>query len=175
MKYKRDYYKILGVNEKADKKEIKKAYKQLALEYHPDRNKSHDAERKFKRINEAYTVLSDDKQRQKYDSARLKYYKTKRANRTNSIVKKESTVKKHKKRKNKHAKRKRNNISKYIDLVTSLEEDYGLISGLIGLRQKKGSGRGHNSPHKNSNSTILNSTSHSGKKRHRHRYGKNSF
>ena len=73
MKYKTDYYKILGVKETADKKTIKKAYKQLALKYHPDVNKSKDAERKFKRINEAYSILSDDEKRKKYDAARLRY------------------------------------------------------------------------------------------------------
>lgn len=67
MATKRDYYEILGVDKKADAKAIKAAYRKLALQYHPDRNKAPDAEAKFKEINEAYQVLSDEKKRQMYD------------------------------------------------------------------------------------------------------------
>ncbi len=63
-----DYYKTLGVNKSADEKEIKKAYRKLAQEYHPDKNPGNKAaEEKFKLINEAYEVLSDADKRQKYD------------------------------------------------------------------------------------------------------------
>jgi len=55
----KDYYDILGVPRNATLDEIKKAYRELALKYHPDRNKSKEAEEKFKEINEAYAVLSD--------------------------------------------------------------------------------------------------------------------
>jgi len=65
---KRDYYDILGINKSASKDEIKKAYKKLALKYHPDRNSGKDAEEKFKEISEAYAVLSDDSKRQQYDT-----------------------------------------------------------------------------------------------------------
>lgn len=64
---KRDYYEILGVPRNATKEEIKNAYRRLALKYHPDRNKSPDAEEKFKEISEAYAVLSDDEKRRQYD------------------------------------------------------------------------------------------------------------
>lgn len=64
---KRDYYEILGVSNKASKKEIKNTYRKLAMRYHPDRNKSPDAEEKFKEISEAYAVLSDDEKRRQYD------------------------------------------------------------------------------------------------------------
>lgn len=64
---KRDYYEILGVPRNATKEEIKAAYRKLALQYHPDRNKSPDAEEKFKEISEAYAVLSDDEKRMQYD------------------------------------------------------------------------------------------------------------
>jgi molecular chaperone DnaJ len=64
---KRDYYEILGVPRNATKEDIKNAYRRLALQYHPDRNKSPDAEEKFKEISEAYAVLSDDVKRQQYD------------------------------------------------------------------------------------------------------------
>ncbi|NOZ76118.1 MAG: molecular chaperone DnaJ [Euryarchaeota archaeon] len=67
MAEKRDYYEVLGVSRDATKEEIKKAYRKLALKYHPDRNKSPDAEEKFKEISEAYGVLSDDTKRQQYD------------------------------------------------------------------------------------------------------------
>ncbi|MGC8662576.1 MAG: molecular chaperone DnaJ [Candidatus Micrarchaeia archaeon] len=62
-----DYYNILGVSRNASTDEIKKAYRELALKYHPDRNKSKEAEEKFKEINEAYAVLSDPEKRKQYD------------------------------------------------------------------------------------------------------------
>ncbi|MBU4491824.1 MAG: molecular chaperone DnaJ [Euryarchaeota archaeon] len=67
MATKRDYYEILGVNKKAPLDEIKPAYRKLAMQYHPDRNKAPDAEEKFKEISEAYAVLSDQNKRQQYD------------------------------------------------------------------------------------------------------------
>ena len=67
MTYK-DYYKILGVGKTATAKEIKKAYRQLAIKYHPDKTKGDKvAEEKFKDINEANKVLSDSEKRKKYD------------------------------------------------------------------------------------------------------------
>ena len=53
----RDYYEVLGVQKNASKEEIKKSYRKLAMQYHPDRNKSPEAEGKFKEISEAYAVL----------------------------------------------------------------------------------------------------------------------
>lgn len=67
MATKRDYYDVLGISKSASADEIKKAYRKLALEWHPDRNKSTGAHEKFKEINEAYAVLSDDKKKQTYD------------------------------------------------------------------------------------------------------------
>jgi len=67
MKYK-DYYEILGVSRDADSAAIKSAYRKLARKYHPDVNKTKEAEEKFKDINEAYEVLSDKSKRQRYDS-----------------------------------------------------------------------------------------------------------
>ncbi len=63
-----DYYSVLGVPKTASADQIKKAYRELALKYHPDRNKSSGAEEKFKEINEAYAVLSDDTKRKQYDA-----------------------------------------------------------------------------------------------------------
>jgi molecular chaperone DnaJ len=65
---KEDYYKILGIDRNSDKKEIKKAYRKLALKFHPDKNPSKQAEEKFKEISEAYAVLSDDQKRKMYDT-----------------------------------------------------------------------------------------------------------
>lgn len=63
-----DYYKILGLDKSAGAEEIKKAYRKLALKYHPDRNPNNKAaEEKFKQVSEAYAVLSDSEKRQQYD------------------------------------------------------------------------------------------------------------
>ena len=67
MTTKRDFYDILGIKKGTSKEEIKKAYRKLALEYHPDRNKTAEATEKFKEINEAYEVLSDPKKKEAYD------------------------------------------------------------------------------------------------------------
>ncbi len=65
----KDYYKILGVSKNATDAEIKKAFRKLAIKYHPDKNKGDKAaEEKFKEINEAYAVLSDPEKRKQYDA-----------------------------------------------------------------------------------------------------------
>ncbi len=65
---KRDYYEVLGVDRSATRDQLKQAYRQLALRYHPDRNKAPDATAKFREIAEAYAVLSDDAKRREYDA-----------------------------------------------------------------------------------------------------------
>lgn len=64
---KRDYYEVLGVGKDASPDDIKKAYRKLARQYHPDVNKAADAEQQFKEVKEAYEVLSDDQKRAAYD------------------------------------------------------------------------------------------------------------
>ncbi|HPQ80670.1 MAG TPA: molecular chaperone DnaJ [bacterium] len=65
---KRDYYEVLGVAREVSEEEIKKAYRKLALKYHPDRNSEPDAEERFKEASEAYEVLCDPSRRQIYDA-----------------------------------------------------------------------------------------------------------
>lgn len=62
-----DYYKILGVSKSASAQEIKSAYRKLALQYHPDRNKGKESEAKFKEVTKAYEVLGDEQKRKTYD------------------------------------------------------------------------------------------------------------
>ncbi len=64
---KRDYYEVLGVPRNASAAEIKRAFRKLAQQYHPDRNKGHNAEERFKEVAEAYQILNDDRKRQLYD------------------------------------------------------------------------------------------------------------
>src|SRR5437870_3763117 len=64
----KDYYRILGVDRKADDKTIKSAYRRLARKHHPDVAKTKDATERFKEISEAYEVLSDPEKRRRYDS-----------------------------------------------------------------------------------------------------------
>ncbi|WP_343564485.1 molecular chaperone DnaJ [Kiloniella sp. b19] len=65
---KRDFYEVLGVSRTADAKELKSAYRKLAMQYHPDRNPGdEEAEKSFKEVNEAYNILKDDQQRAAYD------------------------------------------------------------------------------------------------------------
>src|ERR687884_1384244 len=69
MAIKRDYYEVLGVGRSATTEEVKRAYRKLALQYHPDRNPNNpQAEARFKEVNEAYEVLSDDTKRRQYDT-----------------------------------------------------------------------------------------------------------
>ena len=71
---KRDFYEILGVSKSADDKEIKKAYRKIAMKYHPDRNPDDKkAEEKFKEAAEAYEILSDANKRARYDRFCLLY------------------------------------------------------------------------------------------------------
>ena len=67
-----DYYKELGLNRTATSNDIRTAYKRLALIWHPDRNKSKDAEERFKKIKQAYDVLIDEKRRREYDQEQNK-------------------------------------------------------------------------------------------------------
>ena len=63
----KDYYKLLNISKKSNQDEIKRAYRKLAMKFHPDKNKSKDAEEKFKSISEAYAILSDTGKKKSYD------------------------------------------------------------------------------------------------------------
>ena len=67
MANKRDYYEVLGISKSASIDEIKSSYRKLAKKYHPDLNKEPGADEKFKEVQEAYDVLSDEKKRARYD------------------------------------------------------------------------------------------------------------
>ncbi len=67
MAVKRDYYEVLGLERNASEDEIKKAFRKLAFQYHPDRNKEPGAEEKFKELSQAYEVLSNPEKRSAYD------------------------------------------------------------------------------------------------------------
>ena len=70
----KDYYQILGLNKDASQEQIKAAYRKLAFQYHPDRNKEDPAAaEKMKELNEAYAVLSDPVKRKEYDTYRVSY------------------------------------------------------------------------------------------------------
>lgn len=71
---KKDYYDILGVPKDATERQIKKAFHKLAMKYHPDKNRSPDAEVRFREIAEAYETLSDDAKRRKYDQFGTAYF-----------------------------------------------------------------------------------------------------
>lgn len=107
VKYIRDYYKILGISEFADKKTIKKAYKRAVLKYHPDKNAK--TKKHFTLINEAYTVLMDDKKRNNYDKLR----NDAKSNKNNKKSKKSI------------------NVKDAVNTVSDLEDNYGLISKLL--------------------------------------------
>ena len=64
---KKDYYDILGIEKNADEAQIKKAYRKLAIKFHPDKNKAKNAEEAFKKVNQAFSVLSDKNKRKNYD------------------------------------------------------------------------------------------------------------
>ncbi len=73
MTTKKDYYEMLGVPRDASEEQIKKAFRKLAFQYHPDHNREPGAEDKFKEINEAYATLSDARKRREYDALREQY------------------------------------------------------------------------------------------------------
>ncbi len=168
MNYNTDYYKILGVRIYSDKQDIKKAYKRLALKYHPDTNKNPNAEKKFRKINEAYMVLSDDEKRKHYDAVRAQNFIRKSSlNKSNNVIKKYKISSQRVKPKSNST---MDTISKGVKLVGKLEKDYGLISGVLNLNPiMRGNGSIRKSNKSNIIDSILSNDTH--KSRHRHRYG----
>jgi curved DNA-binding protein CbpA len=132
----RDYYKILKVSPDADSEEIKKAYKKAAQRYHPDINKQENAEKKFKLVNEAYEVLSNNEKRKKYDELRNRAINKNLPKKTSNSIKTYSMKKS-----------KSNGLSKVsngIKIISELEQETGIISSILGKTTgSKGSrGRG---------------------------------
>ena len=65
----KEYFQVLGISRDADQKEIKQAYRKLALRFHPDKNNAEDAEERFKEIGETYEVLSDENKKAAYEAS----------------------------------------------------------------------------------------------------------
>ena len=110
----KDYYKILNIDKNADTQSIKRAYRKLAMKYHPDVNKQRDAEEKFKDLTEAYAVLSDEEKRKQYDSYG---YRSMNKYTQDELIKSVNM----------------DNIFKGVKFVADLERNYGLVSGLVGI------------------------------------------
>ena len=110
----KDYYKILNIDKNADTQSIKRAYRKLAMKYHPDVNKQRDAEEKFKDLTEAYAVLSDEEKRKQYDSYG---YRSMNKYTQDELIKSVNM----------------DNIFKGVKFVADLERNYGLVSRLVGI------------------------------------------
>lgn len=110
----KDYYKILNIDKNADTQSIKRAYRKLAMKYHPDVNKQKDAEEKFKDLTEAYAILSDKEKRKQYDSYG---YRSMDGYTQDELIKSVNM----------------DNIFKGVKFVADLERNYGLVSRSIGI------------------------------------------
>ena len=80
-----DYYQVLGLDHTASEAEIKKAYRDLALSFHPDKNSEQNAHAQFQLISEAYTILSNSKTRNNFDQERVLSSSTSKSTTTNPI------------------------------------------------------------------------------------------
>ncbi|TRX02029.1 DnaJ domain-containing protein [Flavobacterium gawalongense] len=98
-----DYYKVLNISENATLEEIKKAFRELAKEYHPDKNKSIDASQKFRDVFEAYEILKDKITKDIFDERRRKFYNKQSAEFKNEKYTKSETYEHVKKEANKRA------------------------------------------------------------------------
>ena len=98
-----DYYKVLNISENATLEEIKKAFRELAKEYHPDKNKSSDASVKFREVFEAYEILKDKITKDIFDERRRKFYNKKSAEFNNEKYTNSETYENVKKEANKRA------------------------------------------------------------------------
>jgi curved DNA-binding protein CbpA len=98
-----DYYKVLNISENATLEEIKKAFRELAKEYHPDKNKSSDASVKFREVFEAYEILKNKITKDIFDERRRKFYNKKSAEFNNDKYTKSETYEYVKKEANKRA------------------------------------------------------------------------
>ncbi len=98
-----DYYKVLGISENAILEEIKKAFRELAKEYHPDKNKSRDANEKFREVFEAYEILKDKITKDIFDERRRKFYNHQNSEFSNEKYSKSETYETVKKQANKRA------------------------------------------------------------------------
>lgn len=98
-----DYYKVLNISENATLEEIKKAFRELAKEYHPDKNKSSDASVKFREVFEAYEILKDKITKDIFDERRRKFYNKQSAEFNNEKYTKSETYEYVKKEANKRA------------------------------------------------------------------------
>jgi len=127
----KDYYQILGIKRNATEKEVKKAYRQLALKYHPDHNHSNNATQQFINIHEAYEILSDPVKRTRYD-----YEFTNHINKSSSEFIKYQKYAHHKaeEKANMNYEDFKRYISKFIDKsVSFFKRTFEIIVGLVFL------------------------------------------
>ena len=125
----KDYYKILGVSQNAPTDAIKKAYRKLAKQYHPDRNSaSKSAERKFKEINNAYDVLSDSQKRTAYDRNYQNTSTHEKTDKETTRPRKESTQPiAEKDATNSQSEKSRNHLNKWVDLFCIITIAIGVV------------------------------------------------
>jgi len=129
----KDYYKILGINKSATADEIKKAYRKLAVKYHPDKNKEDGAADKFKEIAEAYSVLGDEKKRNEHDAPKFNYGRSRNSDFSfDDFVRSNESFRKDFRRGSGFTEKKVKEQTQHLDIVHTVS--LGLADALLGTK-----------------------------------------